>query len=311
MAAMPWYWPYWHLDLQPGDEVLVPGFTFFATAGSVSRIGAVPVFVDVCDDDYNIDLKKLKTKITSRTRAIIPVHLFGMPLQMDQLLAFAAEHRLAIVEDVAQSLGSTCQGQQAGSLGEIGCFSFFPTKNLGCFGDGGMVTTNRDDLAERLLMLRVHGTRRKYHHELLGFNSRLDTLQAAILRVKLPYLTNWLKARQRIAATYREGLQDLPGIQLPAAAAGHTYNQFTVRVERRAELQQFLAGEGIGSSIYYPLGLHLQPVFAGLNYQRGDLPVTEALTERVLSLPIFPELNTVEQAYVITKVREFLGVGPQ
>ncbi|TCL61814.1 dTDP-4-amino-4,6-dideoxygalactose transaminase [Hydrogenispora ethanolica] len=293
------------LEIGPGDEVIVPGFTFFATAGAVCRVGATPVFADVLPGSYNLNPAAVRTKVTSRTKAIVPVHLFGGPAAMAELMALASEYNVAVIEDAAQSGGSICGGLPTGSIGDLGCFSFFPTKNLGCFGDGGMVTTQSDALAEKLRMLRVHGARKKYYHELLGFNSRLDTLQAAILQVKLPHLGEWLARRQAIAAKYREGLKGVPGIHLPDEAEGHTYNQFTITTPRRDALREYLAAHAIGSTIYYPLGLHLQPVFSGLGYGRGDLPVTEELTETVLSLPVFPELSEAEQEYVIAKILKF------
>ena len=293
------------LGIGPGDEVIVPGFTFFATAGAVARVGATPVFADVLPATYNLDPAAVRAKLTPRTKALIPVHLFGLPAAMTELMALAREYNVAVIEDAAQSCGATCQGRPSGAIGDLGCFSFFPTKNLGCFGDGGMVTTQSDVLAEKLRMLRVHGARRKYYHELLGLNSRLDTLQAAFLRVKLPHLREWIARRREIAATYRRGLQGAPGIGLPEAADGHTYNQFTITVSRRDALWDYLSANAIGSTIYYPLGLHMQPVFAGLGYQRGDLPVTERLTESVLSLPVFPELTAAEQEFVIAKILKF------
>jgi dTDP-4-amino-4,6-dideoxygalactose transaminase len=293
------------LGIKPGDEVIVPGFTFFATAGSVSRIGAIPVFVDVTASDYNIDLEQIRKKITTKTKVIIPVHLFGMPANMDLLKKLAQEYNLALIEDAAQALGTTFQGKQVGTIGEVGCFSFFPTKNLGCFGDGGMVATNRADLAEQLQMLRVHGTRKKYYHEFLGFNSRLDTIQAAFLNIKLPLLNQSLESRRRIAAIYRKEFADIAEIELPAESAGHSYNQFTIKINNRDCLRGFLTENGIGTTVYYPLALHLQPVFHPLGYQEGDLPVSEALTTRVVSLPLFPEMTIEEQMYVVTKIKEF------
>lgn len=293
------------LGIKADDEVIVPGFTFFATAGAVSRIGATPVFVDVVASDYNIDPEQIRVNITAKTKAIIPVHLFGMPAAMDSILEIANEHQLAVVEDCAQALGSTCDGQPVGTLGEIGCFSFFPTKNLGCFGDGGMVVTNRPDLAEKLKMLRAHGAKRKHLHEMLGFNSRLDEIQAAFLRSKLPYLNQWIQLRRKLAAGYRQAFQNIQAIKLPQNSEDHTYNQFTIATARRDELRDFLAGNGIETSIYYPLALHLQPVFRPLRFKEGSLPVSEMLTKQVLSLPLFPELTESEQLFVIKKVREF------
>lgn len=293
------------LGIGPGDEVIVPGFTFFATASSVSRVGATPVFVDVSPEDYNIHPQAVKGKITSRTKALMAVDLFGMPAKMNELKKLADAEGLSIIEDAAQALGTRYEAQPVGGIGALGCFSFFPTKNLGCFGDGGMVTTNRADLADKLRMLRVHGARRKYHHEALGINSRLDTLQAAFLNVKLPYVKSWIEKRREIAETYRQGLAGISGIRLPAEDGGHSYNQFTIQAERREELQNFLTRHGISTTVYYPMPLHLQPVFASLGYRPGDLPVSEALTGKVLSLPMFPELTMEEQKLVIVKMKQF------
>lgn len=293
------------LGIGPGDEVIVPSFTFFATASSVSRVGAVPIFVDVSREDYNIDPDAVRQKITPKTKAVIAVELFGMPAKMNELGKLANDYGLSIIEDAAQALGTVYGEQQVGSIGTLGCFSFFPTKNLGCFGDGGMVTTNRADLAEKLRMLRVHGARRKYYHELLGINSRLDTIQAAFLNIKLPYVKSWIEKRRKIAEFYRQGLADISEIRLPADDSGHSYNQFTIQAENRDELRAFLAENGISTTIYYPLALHLQPVFTPLGYKPGDLPISEALTGKVLSLPIFPELTLEEQRYIIEKINYF------
>ncbi len=295
------------LGVKPGDEVIVPAFTFFATAEAVGRIGAIPVFVDVKAPDYNIDPAQVRINITNKTKAIIPVHLFGMPADMEEIQAIAREYKLAVVEDCAQALGTAYDGQPVGTFGDIGCFSFFPTQNLGCFGDGGMVVTNRPEMAEVLRMLRVHGARRKYYHEMLGFNSRLDEIQAALLRVKLPYLNQWIQLRRKIAANYRQALQNVKGINLPAKSDDHTFNQFTITTPKRDGLHDFLMEEGIETVIYYPLALHLQPVFSSLDYRMGSLPVSETLTKQVLSLPIFPEMIETEQSYVIKKVREFFN----
>lgn len=293
------------LGIGNGDEVIVPGFTFFATAGSVSRSGATPVFVDVAPDDYNIDPEQIRANITAKTKAIIPVHLFGMPAAMEAILKIAREHDLAVIEDCAQALGSTCDGQPVGTLGDTGCFSFFPAENLGAFGDGGMVVTNRPELAEAIRVLRVHGAKQKYFHERLGFNSRLDALQAALLKAKLPYLNQWIRLRRIIAANYRRELEVITQIKLPVDSEDHTYNQFTIVTEKRDELRQFLKENGVETGIYYPLALHLQPVYRHLKYKEGSLPVSERLTKQVLSLPIFPELAEKEQAYVVHQIRQF------
>lgn len=292
------------LEIQPDDEVIVPGFTFFATASAVSRVGAIPVFADVLGD-FNIDPADIRRKITPRTRAIIPVHLFGLPAAIEEIMAIAQENNLAVIEDAAQALGSVAGVEPVGTLGDIGCFSFFPTKNLGAFGDGGLVTTNREDLAEKVRMLRVHGSRQKYLHEALGFNSRLDALQAAFLNLKLPSLNGWIAARRGIAQNYREGLEELSDVILPAEDEGHSYNQFTIKVRRRDKLRDFLTQNGIGTTVYYPMALHQQPIFRYLGFREGDLPVCERLPHEVISLPIFPELTEGEQNYVINKIKGF------
>jgi len=294
------------LEIGVGDEVIVPAFTFFATASAVSRVGATPVFVDVTND-YNLDLKAVKQKITEKTKAIIPVHLFGLPVRMGELLKLAAEHNLAIIEDAAQAMGSTYEFDPVGTLGEMGCFSFFPTKNLGALGDAGLVVTNRADLAEKIKMLRVHGAKQKYHHELLGINSRLDTLQAAFLNVKLPSLNGWIAARRKLAARYYTALAECQEVGLPEEHEGHTYNQFTITTQKRNELRDFLEKAGISTTIYYPLTLPQQPVFTALGYHNGDFPVSERLTKTVLSLPLFPELTETEQNYVVGKLQHFFS----
>ncbi len=298
----------------PGDEVITTPFTFFATAGSIVRTGAVPVFVDIDPKTYNIDPDLIEEKITPRTRAILPVHLFGQSAAMDKIVEIARKKGLKIIEDVAQALGCEYQGRPGGGMGDAGCFSFFPTKNLGCFGDGGMVVANDPEIAERLRMLRVHGTRKKYYHELLGINSRLDELQAAVLRVKLPHLRGWLKQRQDHAKLYGDlfkaagltvsGHMETP-YHLPECL--HTYNQYTVAVRKRDELRDYLKQRKIGTTVYYPLPLHLQPVFKDLGYKVGDFPYSERAAESVLSLPIFPELNEEEVKRVVEAVTEFYG----
>ncbi len=294
------------LEIGAGDEVIVPAFTFFATAGAVSRVGATPVFVDVTSD-YNLNPQAVKQKITSKTKAIIPVHLFGLPASMGELMKLASEYNLAVIEDAAQAIGSTYEVDPVGTLGELGCFSFFPTKNLGALGDAGLVVTNRADLAEKIKILRVHGAKQKYHHELLGFNSRLDTLQAAFLNVKLTHLNGWIAARRKIAKRYYTALIDCQEIGLPEDYEGHTYNQFTITTAKRNELRDFLEKAGISTTIYYPLTLPEQPVFAGLGYRQGDFPVSEKLTKTVLSLPIYPELTETEQNYIVGKLQQFFS----
>ena len=299
------------LGVGPGDEVLTTPYSFFATAGAISRAGAVPVFVDVEPDTFNIDVAKVEEVLEARPkiRAIIPVHLFGGCADMDPLLAIAAARGVAIVEDAAQSIGSEYKGRRAGSMGQIGCFSFFPSKNLGGYGDGGLVTTNDAGLRDRLIALRTHGSRKKYFHEWIGFNSRLDALQAAVLRVKLRYLDGWSEGRQRNADLYRMLLEKK---SIPVAAplppeyqSRHIYNQFVIRGQRRDELQTYLKEQGIGSEVYYPLPLHLQRCYAFLGHQPGDFPISEQLAAESLALPIYPELAIDDIEYVCHAIERF------
>jgi dTDP-4-amino-4,6-dideoxygalactose transaminase len=297
------------LGIGPDDEVIVPAFTFFATAGSVSRAGATPVFADIDPVTYNIDCADAERRMTSRTRAIVPVHLYGQPAAMDELMALAEAHGLFVVEDGAQAIGARYKGRPVGSMGHAATLSFFPTKNLGCYGDGGMVVTRDPDLAERIRVLRVHGSKPKYYHSVLGINSRLDALQAAVLLAKLPHLDRWITRRREMAALYNKCLAGIPGLQLPQerAESHHVYHQYTVSCSRRDKLQAGLKSQGIGSAIYYPLALHLQEVFADLGYSAGDLPHSERATREVLSLPMFPELTDGEMREVAAAVREVLG----
>jgi dTDP-4-amino-4,6-dideoxygalactose transaminase/acetyltransferase-like isoleucine patch superfamily enzyme len=299
-----------------GDEVITTPFTFFATAGSIVRTGAVPVFVDIEPKTYNIDPELIEEKITPRTKAIIPVHLFGQSAEMDRIMEVAYQHGLKVIEDAAQSLGCKYRGRPGGGIGDAGCLSFFPTKNLGCFGDGGMVVTNNSEIAEKLRMLRVHGTRKKYHHELLGINSRLDELQAAVLRTKLPHFSGWLKRRQEHAELYNDlfkasGLTVNGNVEIPYRLLGclhtHTYNQYTIAARKRDQLRDYLKQRQIGTTIYYPAPLHVQPVFKDLGYQVGDFPHAEQAAERVLSLPMFPELTAEEIKQVVLTITEFYG----
>lgn len=294
----------------PGDEVITTPFTFVATAGSIARTGARPVFVDIQTDTFNIDPQLVKCAVNERTRAIIPVHLFGLAADLDPILEVAAQNRLAVVEDAAQALGARYKGTHVGRLGTLGCFSFFPSKNLGGAGDGGLVTTDDPQLAERLKLLRAHGSRKKYYSEILGTNSRLDALQAAILRVKLTRLEEWTLARELKAERYRAlfgryGLGDK--VTLPAAPADcrHAYNQFVIRCSHRDSLREYLRTRGIPTEVYYPLALHLQPAFAYLGYQADQVPRAEAATREVLALPIYPELREEQQAAVVSAIAEF------
>jgi len=300
-------------DIGPGDEVLTVPFTFFATAGAISQLGAKPVFVDVDPHTFNIDVAQALHALETnpRIRAVIPVHLYGGCVDMDPLCAAARERGIPVIEDAAQSIGAEYKGRPAGTLGDIACFSFYPTKNLGAFGDAGLLTTNDPALAEKLAALRVHGSRRRYFHDWVGINSRLDALQAAVLLVKLRYLDGWTAARQAHAAHYARGFQEqgIPvQVQTPAPyQTRHVYNQFVIQCDRRDELRQWLAENEIGSEIYYPLSLHLQACFASLGYRQGQFPVSEELTRRVLALPVYPELQPDDIAYVIHHVGAFFN----
>ena len=295
------------IDIQPEDEVITTPFTFFATAGSIHRVDGKPVFVDIDPRTFNIDPDKIEAAITEKTRAIIPVHLFGQTCEMDKIRQIADKYDLKIIEDTAQAIGAKFQGKAAGYFGDIATLSFFPSKNLGAMGDSGMCITDDDELAEIITMLRTHGEHPKYIHKWVGLNSRLDTLQAAVLLVKLPYLDKWTKQRQENAQFYYENMADIKGIELPYIHpdAESIFNQFTLKAERRDELLEFLRKNDVGCNIYYPKSLHLQECFAYLNYKEGDFPVSEAVTEQVISLPIYSELSREQQDYVISKVREF------
>jgi dTDP-4-amino-4,6-dideoxygalactose transaminase len=299
------------LDIRPGDEVLTTPYTFFATAGAISRIGAVPVFADVEERTFNLDVERVKQVLAARPkiRAMIPVHLFGGCADMDPLCEMAAERGIAVIEDSAQSIGSEYKNRRAGSIGQMGAFSFFPSKNLGGYGDGGMLTTNDEELARRLTAMRVHGRTGKYFHEWIGINSRLDALQAAILRVKFRYLDGWTAGRQRNADQYRATLAKLSVPVVPAEPTGyqtrHVYNQFVIRSAKRDELQAHLKSAGIGSEIYYPLPLHLQPCYAELGYKRGDFPISEKLAVESLALPVHAELAADDVDYICDSIRSF------
>jgi len=305
------------LGIGKGDEVILPPFTFFATAGAVSRLGAIPVFVDIDQQTYNIDPSKIEMKITTRTKAIIPVHLFGQCADMVPLLKIAKEKRLFIIEDAAQALGAEykptpgSEGRRAGQIGDIGCFSFYPTKNLGAFGDAGMVTTDNSGWAEKIRLLRVHGSQPKYFHKQIGINSRLDTLQAAILLVKFKYLEKWTAERQKKAERYQLLFQDLlssvKDLKLPTIQYQnrHIFHQYVIRVPERDRLRQFLSEEGVGTDIYYPVPLHLQECYSFLKYRSGDLPNSEKASEEVLALPIYPELTEDQQMAVVDRIKAF------
>ncbi len=316
------------IDLRPGDEVITTPFTFFATAGAIARLGGKPVFADIDPRTYTLSPAAVERAITSRTRAIIPVHMYGQMSDMDPLLDIAGKRGLYVIEDSAQAIGAEYRGRRAGSIGHLGCLSFFPSKNLGGYGDGGMVLTSDDQLAERIRLLRTHGYRRKYYNELVGGNFRLDALQAAVLRVKLRYLDGWIEARQRNVAAYRQlfresglvieewdghSVGERRGIVLPAEVSHtrHTYHLFVVRVARRDAMLAWLKEHQIGTGVYYPAPLHLQKCFAELGYRLGDLPVTEHAADETLALPLYPELTKEQIAAVALAVRTGFTGSPQ
>lgn len=307
------------LNIGRGDEVITTPFTFVATAEVISAVGAIPVFVDIDAQTFNLDLNQIEAAITDRTRAIIPVHLFGQPVDMTRLMQIAQSRGLWVIEDCAQATGATWAGQKVGSIGHIGCFSFYPTKNLGACGDAGAITTHDPALAARVRRLRDHGQKQRYLYEEVGVNSRLDALQAGVLQVKLRYLDTWNAQRQTIAAHYHQLLAALPGIVRPEAIEGgeSVWNQYTIRVlspqghaqtaeNWRDRVRQQLQQQGVGSMIYYPLPLHLQPVYASLGYQPGQLPIAEQMAAEVLSLPMFPELTPEQQEQVFYALKESL-----
>jgi dTDP-4-amino-4,6-dideoxygalactose transaminase len=295
------------LDIGAGDEVITTPFTFFGTAGSIWRTGAKPVFVDIDPVTFNIDPAKIAAAITPKTKAIMPVHLYGQMADMDAIMSIAAEHGLSVIEDAAQSIGAASDGRKACSMGTVGCLSFYPTKNLGGIGDGGMVVTNDVDLAEKIRKLRQHGETTRYHHKYVGGNFRLDTLQAATLLIKLKYLDSWAAGRDANAAIYNDKLAGLGAVVTPAISAGNesVYNQYVIRAERRDELQKHLADNTVGCGVYYPLGLHEQECFASLGYVHGDFPETERAAEQVLALPIYPELKPEQVAFAAETIRAF------
>jgi dTDP-4-amino-4,6-dideoxygalactose transaminase len=293
----------------PGDEVITTPYSFFATAGVIARIGARPVFVDIDHKTFNLDASAVTAKMTSRTKAILPVHLFGRCADMESILTAANEHGIYVIEDAAQALGARDElGRQAGTIGDIGCFSFFPSKNLGAFGDAGMMVTNDQELADTLRVLRVHGSKPKYYHQIVGGNFRLDALQAAVLRVKLKYLPGWTEARRTNAQRYGPLFEEMhlgEWSALPEGSPGHIYNQFVVRFPDRDRLQVFLKDRGVETEVYYPLPLHQQECFHGLGYREGDFPQAEGAARESLALPVYPELTEDQQRYVVSQVREF------
>ena len=298
------------IGIQPGDEVVTTPFSFFATAGTIARAGAIPVFADIDPATFNLDPGDLRRVLEShpKVRAILPVHLYGGCADMDPILATASKHGCQVIEDGAQSIGAEYKGRRAQSLGDIGCISFFPSKNLGAMGDAGMLTTNNDELAAKLASLRVHGEDTKYHHRWVGINSRLDSMQAAILLVKFGYLDEWTRARQHNAGRYRELLAGCDGICLPAAASWqtrHIWHQFVVRAQERDRLRQYLSEQGIGSEVYYPTPLHLQPCFEYLGYREGDFPHAENAARQVLAIPVHSALDEGEIEDISSAIRSF------
>lgn len=296
------------LGIGPGDEVITTPFTFFATAGSIARLGAKPVFVDVDRDSYNIDTSLIEEKITDKTRAIIPVHLFGQAAQMKPIMDIAQRHKVSVIEDAAQAIGASQDGTMCGNFGDCGCFSFYPSKNLGCFGDGGLVTTNREDLAEKIKMLRNHGQDSTYFYKVIGGNFRLDGIQGAVLSVKLKYVDQWNEKRRQHAALYDNLFADSP-VRPPRIDSNNVsiYHQYTVAVPERDQLQKLLAEHRIGSAVFYPRPLHLQDCFKELGYKKGDFAVAERLCSEVLSLPVYPELASEQIEYVGRTVLRFYG----
>lgn len=318
------------IDIGPGDEVIVPTYSFFATAGVVSRLNAVPVLTDIDPVTFNIDSEDFKKKITSKTKAVIPVHLYGQSADLEPIVKIAKEKNIFVIEDAAQAIGTQYKdGKCVGTIGDIGCFSFFPSKNLGGYGDGGLVTTNDDKLAYMLRIKRVHGGEQKYYHKVIGGNFRIDALQAAVLRVKLPHLDKWSEKRRENADYYNKlfkevGLAEEPGktkfdeknkVLLPKAVYKnifglknyHIYNQYIIRVQKRDELKKFLTENEIGNEIYYPVPFHMQECFANLNHKKGDFPQSEKASQTSLAIPIYPELSKEQQEYVVQKIKEFIG----
>jgi dTDP-4-amino-4,6-dideoxygalactose transaminase len=296
------------LKIKPGDEVITTPFTFFATAGCVARLGAKPVFVDIDPISYNIDARCIEEKVTDRTRAIVPVHLFGQVAQMKPIMKIARRHNLAVIEDAAQAIGATQDGLMCGNFGDLACFSFYPTKNLGGFGDGGLVTTNNEELFESVKLLRTHGENPRYFYKAIGGNFRLDAIQGAVLGVKLKYLDRWNEKRRGNAALYNNIFAGSP-VRGPKIDSNNvsTYHQYTIAVPKREQLQKFLAENKISAAVFYPKPLHLQDCFTELGYRQGDLPVAERLCSEVLSLPVYPELGQEQIEYVANKVLRFYG----
>jgi dTDP-4-amino-4,6-dideoxygalactose transaminase len=298
------------LGIGPGDEVITTPFTFVATAETIGILGAKPVYVDIQPETFNIDPDGIEKAITPRTKAIIPVHLYGQPADMDPIMNISRSHKIPVIEDAAQAIGATYQGKKVGSLGAIGCISFFPSKNLGCFGDGGMMVTDDDSMAEKMRSIAAHGSRVRYYHDILGVNSRLDTIQAAILLAKLPHLDEYNKSRRAAAARYNELLKGLPVLP-PVVAPGreHIFHQFTLRVQQRDGLAAFLKEQGIPHAIYYPVPLHLQKAFAMAGGKKGDFPCTEKAAGEVISIPMHTELSEEQLQHIAGTIRKFYARG--
>ncbi|HXP87584.1 MAG TPA: DegT/DnrJ/EryC1/StrS family aminotransferase [Bryobacteraceae bacterium] len=293
-----------------GDEVITTPYTFFATAGAIARLGATPVFVDIDPKTYNLDPAQIASKVTKKTRAILPVHLYGQMADMDAVMRVANEHALIVIEDAAQAIGAEHNGRRAGTFGHYGCFSFFPSKNLGAAGDGGMVVTNDAQRAEKLKVLRAHGSKPKYHHKVIGGNFRLDAIQAAVVSAKLPHLDSWTAARQRNAQRYDQLFRESGApVEIPVVSASrHIFNQYVIRVQGRDELQAHLQKNGVGTEVYYPVPMHLQECFAYLGHTPGAFPESERAAQETLALPIHPELTEAQARYVVGCVEQFLAV---
>lgn len=294
------------IGIQPGDEIITSPFTFVATTETIAILGAIPVYVDIDEKTYNIDVNKIEEKITPKTKAIMPVHLYGQTSEMDEIMQIAKKHNLKVIEDGAQALGAEYKDVKACTIGDIGCISFFPSKNLGAFGDAGMMTTNDDEMAMKIKMIINHGSKKKYYHETLGVNSRLDSIQAAILNVKLDYLDEYCEARITAVGKYNANFQDKVILPYNSPNCKHIFHQYSIRVNKRNELQEFLKSNGIPSMIYYPVPLHMQEAYK-YHYKTGDFPVTERVVKDIISLPIHTELNDEQIDYISSKVLEFIS----
>lgn len=296
-------------NIGEGDEVITTPYTFFATAGAIARLGATPVFVDIDPKSYNINPSQIAAKITSKTKAIMPVHLYGQMADMDAIMQIADQHKLIVIEDAAQAIGSEYKGRRAGSIGHYGCFSFFPSKNLGCAGDGGMIVTQDAQRAEKLRIIRGHGSKPKYYHKIVGGNFRLDAIQAAIVTAKLKHLDSWTAGRQRNAKKYDElfAAARMPVTTPTRSASRHIFNQYVIRLSRRDELQAFLQKKGIGTEVYYPVPMHLQECFAYLGHKAGAFPESERAAKETVAIPVYPEVSEQQQKYVVESIGEFFA----